>query len=298
MNKKAINWILLLVLSLIWGSSFILMKRGLEVYSSDEVAALRILIAFLFLLPLVFKYVKRSHLKHWKAFLVTGTLGNFIPAFLFTKAETGISSSLAGMLNSLTPLFTLVLGILFFQLKTKRINIIGVMIGFIGAVGLVSVGSSANSTDNFLFAFYIMIATICYAISVNVIKKYLHEVNSIAATIWTMLFIGALAFVYLFGFTHFTVRLTTNIPAVSSLGFISILAIFGTAISVIFYNVLIRRTNSLFSASVNYLIPFVAIAWGALDGETIKAAHLLWIALILLGVYWVNKKITRLNTVV
>lgn len=290
MNTKAVNWIILILLALTWGSSFILMKRGMDVYTSDEVAALRILIAFLFLSPLIFRHVKKPLLKHWKAFLGMGVLGNFIPAFLFTKAETGISSSLTGMLNSLTPLFTLLLGVLLFKTKTRWVNVVGIMIGFIGAVGLLTVGKTVDMDNNLLFGFYVVLATLCYGMSVNIIKVALNEVNSITATVWAMMFIGPLAGIYLFGFTDFTARFSASPIALSSLGYVSILAIFGTALSVIIFNVLIRNTNALFASSVTYLIPVVAMAWGAIDGENVQVLHFLWIGLILLGVYLVNKK--------
>ena len=290
MNTKAINWIILIALALTWGSSFILMKRGMDVYSSEEVAALRIFIAFLFLSPLIFKYVKKPLLKHWKGFLGMGVLGNLIPAFLFTKAETGISSSLTGMLNSLTPLFTLLLGVLLFKSKTKWINVVGILIGFVGAIGLLLVGKSEDMTNNLFFGFYVVLATVCYALSVNIIKKDLNEVNSIAATVWAMMFIGPFAGIYLFGFTDFTTKLSSNPMAYASLGYIVILAVFGTALSVIIFNVLIRNTNALFASSVTYLIPIVALMWGILDGEYVQLLHFVWITIILLGVYLVNKK--------
>lgn len=291
MNSKALNWVILIALALTWGSSFILMKRGLDVFSSDEVAALRIFIAFLFLSPLIFWHVKKSLLKHWKGFVGMGVLGNFIPAFLFTKAETGISSSLTGMLNSLTPLFTLLLGVLLFKTKTKLINVIGILIGFLGAIGLLMVGKSEDMDNNMLFGFYVFLATICYALSVNIIKKELNDVNSITATVWAMMFIGPAAGIYLFAFTDFSTKIVSNPMAYGSLGYVTILAVFGTALSVIIFNMLIRNTNALFASSVTYLIPVVAMCWGIMDGENVQVLHFLWIGLILLGVYLVNKKV-------
>ncbi len=289
MNTKFINWLIFVSLALIWGSSFILMKRGLEVFSNDQVAALRIFIAFLFLSPLIFKHVKKESLKHWKAFFAMGMIGNFIPAFLFTKAETGITHSLTGMLNSLTPMFTLIIGVLLFRAKTGWINAVGITIGFVGALGLLMVGKKDDMDSGFLFVFYVVLATICYGLSVNIIKKHLSEVNSTTATVWAMMFIGPLAGAYLFT-TDFTTRVMINPIALKSLGFISILAIFGTAISVIMFNVLIRNTSALFASSVTYLIPIVAMGWGLFDNEAVLPMHFVWICFILLGVYMVNKK--------
>lgn len=260
------------------------------VYTSSEVGALRIFIAFLVLSPLIFKHVKKEHLKYWPAFLGMGMLGNFMPAFLFTKAETGLSSSLTGMLNSLTPLFTLLLGIVLFKAKTKLINGIGILIGFIGAIGLLVSGKSEDVNNNLSYGLYVVVATICYALSVNIIKKFLNEVPSITATVWAMMLIGPMAGIYLFAGTDFTSHFQTNPQALSSLGYICILAIFGTAISVIIFNVLIRNTNALFASSVTYLIPIVAMGWGIIDGEGVLIQHFLWITVILLGVYLVNKK--------
>jgi drug/metabolite transporter (DMT)-like permease len=289
-NKKVINWCILIALALIWGSSFILMKRGLNVYTSDEVAALRIFIAFLFLSPLIFKHVKKPLLKYWPAFLGMGMLGNFLPAFLFTKAETVISSSLAGMLNSLTPLFTLLLGVLLFKSKTKLVNGIGILIGLVGAIGLLTVGKTEDMDNNLSYGLFVVLATIFYALSVNIIKKFLNEIPSVTATVWALMLIGPPAGIYLFGCTDFTVRLQNDPAALNSLGYVTILAVFGTAISVIIFNVLIRNTNALFASSVTYLIPIVAMGWGLFDNEAVLPMHFIWIALILLGVYLVNKK--------
>lgn len=290
MSTKFINWVILIILALIWGSSFILMKRGLDVYSSDEVAGLRIFISFLFLSPLIYRHVKKELWQHWKSFLGMGVFGNFIPAFLFTKAETGISSSLAGILNSLTPLFTLILGVLIFKAKTRWVNVAGLTLGFVGAVGLMTVGKDVDINSNLVYGSYILLATILYGLSVNIIKSKLGGVNSITATVWAMMFIGPLAGIYVFGFTDFTTRVVTNPIALQSLGYISLLAIFGTALSVIIFNVLIRNTSALFASSVTYLIPIVAMGWGVMDGDSIFPLHFVWIGLILLGVYLVNKK--------
>lgn len=288
-ESKFINLFILIALALTWGSSFILMKRGLVAFSSEQVAALRIFIAFLFVSPLLFIHFKKELLKHWKAFLGMGMFGNFIPAFLFTKAETGISSALTGMLNSLTPLFTVIVGILFYQLKTSWLSILGVIIGFIGAIILLYNGDGAPEGNNILFSLYVVLATVFYALSVNIIKRHLGGINSITATVLAMTFIGPLAGIYLFS-TDFVYRLQTNPEALGSLGYVTILGIFGTALSVMIFNVLIKNTNAVFASSVTYLIPIVAIMWGVVDGEPIQWFHFLGVGVILVGVYLVARK--------
>lgn len=283
------RWGILILLALVWGSSFILMKRGLEVYTSSQVGAMRMFIAFVFLMPFAFAYARREHLKDWKGFLGTGVLGNFIPAFLFTKAETGISSALAGMLNSLTPLFTLVIGVVLFQSKTRVINVVGILMGFAGAIGLLITGRQDDWGTNVSYGTYVIIATLCYGFSVNIIKKWLGPVNSITITVWAFIFVGPPAGIYLFS-TDFLHRLTTIPGAWQSLGYVTILAVFGTALSVILFNILIKRSSALFASSVTYLIPVVAMGWGVVEGEAVLAMHFVWIGLILLGVYLVNRK--------
>jgi len=266
------------------------MKRGMDAFSNDEVAALRIFIAFLGIAPFIYKHYKKEFLKYWLAFLGMGMFGNLLPAFLFTKAETGINSSLTGMLNSLTPLFTLLLGVLIFSLKTKLINVIGILIGFLGAVGLIMLGNDDKTNTNLYYSIYVMIATVFYALSVNIIKKHLGQINAITATVWAMSFIGPVAGIYLFTSTDFITDIKTKELALSSLGYTAILGILGTTISVIIFNVLVKNTSALFASSVTYLIPIVAMIWGILEGEKIQLFHFVCITIILMGVYLVNKK--------
>jgi drug/metabolite transporter (DMT)-like permease len=289
-NTKFWNWLVLLILALIWGSSFILMKRGLEVFSSSQVAALRIFIAFLFILPFSFKYVKRTEGKDWYKFLAIGMCGNFIPAFLFTAAETGISSSLTGMLNALTPFFTLIIGILFFNTKAQGNKIIGLAIGLIGAICLLVPKNLSDLSTNINYGGYVIIATIFYGTSVNLIRKHTGKYHSITTACWAILMVGPFAGIYLL-FTDF--HTTTQNPIFwPSLGYVSLLAIGGTAISVMLFNLLVKNTGTIFSSSVTYLIPIVAVLWGVFDGEQISLQHILSIGVILIGVYLVNRNKT------
>jgi drug/metabolite transporter (DMT)-like permease len=263
------------------------MKRGMAVFSASQVASLRIFIAFLSLTPfLIFHYKHMVGSKAKWLFLV-GLFGNGIPAFLFTRAQLGLSSSVTGMLNSLTPLFTLILAVVAFQAKTRTINIVGVIIGFIGACGLIFFNGSADFSGSIGYAFYVVVATLMYAISVNIIKKYLQEMDSLIIATCAFSFIGPLAGIHLFS-GDFVAVVKSNPKSWVALGYISILAVIGSALSVIIFNRLIKMTNALFASSVTYLIPVIAIFWGVLDGEQILFIHFIWISVILGGVYLVN----------
>lgn len=293
MNEKKsdhvlLHWIIFTALALTWGSSFILMKRGLEVFTSNQVAALRIFIAFLFVLPLGFWYLKKEQFRYWPGYLGSGIFGNLIPAFLFTYAETGITSSLTGMLNSLTPVFTLLISIVYFRSKPQRLQVIGLFIGLAGAIGLMLVSKSEGSNTHLWYSGLVVIATFCYGISVNIIRAKLGNVNAVSATIWVLLFVGPPSGIYLFT-TDFLARME-NPLAWQALGYVAILAIFGTALSVIVYNLLIKQAGILFAASVTYVIPIVAVLWGLFEHEAITLFHLLFIAVILCGVWLVTKK--------
>jgi len=290
-KQSATSWIILIVLSLVWGSSFILMKQGLIAFTSDEVAALRIAIAFIFLLPLLLKHFKSVDLKKdLKGLVLMGVFGNFIPAFLFTKAETEISSSLTGMLNALTPLFTVLLGALVYKTKIKNSQLLGVAVGLVGAVLLLGMNSGSESSKNLNYSLLVVAATFCYAISVNGIKKYLSEVNSVAASVWSFTIIGPMALVYLFSNTDFHSHLMEHPQGASSFGFICILAICGTALSIILFNNLIKAAGAVFAASCTYLIPIVAVGWGILDGESVGMIQFISVAIIIVGVWLINKK--------
>lgn len=288
LDNKVLQWLVLLLLAFIWGSSFILMKKGLEVYSHTIVAALRISIAFLFLLPFAFKQIKKIEKKYWKYLVASGLLGNGVPAFLFTLAQTEISSSLSGMLNSLVPIFALIVGAILFRQRVKKFQLIGVTIGLIGAIGLIVSNGFNLENSNTNYSFLIVLATICYAFSVNIIKIHLKEIKAIAITSLAFLTIGPLAIIYLLN-TDFIEITKTSTDSINALIYIGLLAIFGTAISVILFNLLIKRTTALFASSVTYLIPVFAIMWGVLAGETLTFYHIISISIILIGIYFINK---------
>lgn len=289
MTSKTLSWLILIVLALVWGSSFILMKRGMDAFSSGEVAALRISIAFLFLAPLLIKHYKIDFKKHFKGLFIMGVFGNLIPAFLFTKAETQISSSLAGMLNALTPLFAVLVAFFWLKIRPGGVKIMGVIVGFISASCLMLFDKSEDTFQNVAYSLLIFLATLSYAISVNGIKKYLSDVHSVTATVWAFCITGPPALIYLFGFTDFTSHFCYNELAISSLAYVSILAIVGSALSVILFNVLIKKAGVLFASSCTYLIPVVAVGWGLFAGEHINLPQILSIVAIILSVYLINR---------
>lgn len=287
MEKSLKNYAILILLAVIWGSSFILMKRGLEVYSYTQVAALRLFIAFLSLSPFLVKAVKVVKRKHLLAILAMALFGNGIPAFLFTKAQTQLDSSLVGILNSLVPLFTLLLGVYFFKAKPSKTNIVGIIIGLLGAVFLTSSGMGEEVELN-AYMYLVILATVMYAISINVIKKYLQDLDALSITSIAFLIIGPISAVYLFGTDFLSLAKTES--GVNALLYIVVLAVVGTSMAVVIFNKLINNSSAIFASSVTYLIPIVAIIWGVFDGEKVTFIHLVSVVIILSGVYLVNKK--------
>lgn len=279
-------------LALIWGSSFTLMRRGLIDFSAPQVASIRMFASFLFLFPFVIRHITEIKKEHWKWIFATGLLGNGIPAFLFATAQTQIPGFMAGMLNSLTPVFTLIIGYFIFKTETTISKVMGVLLGLGGATGLILI--SANGTFNNVswYPLLIVLATVMYAGSVSIIKNKLQEVKSILISGFALFIVGPPTGIYLFT-TDFIPILKSNPHAMASLGYVVILALFGTAISIVIFNKLIKVSSALFASSVTYLIPIVAMLWGLLDGEKMVASHLIALAAILGGVYLINKKSTR-----
>jgi len=289
LEKKSWQWALLLFLAFIWGTSFILMKKALVAYSDTQVASFRIFFTFLIFIPVALKRIKEINRENIKSLLIVGVIGNGIPAFMFTKAQTQIDSSLAGILNSLTPLFTLIVGLLFYKSQVKLVNILGLVLGFLGAVGLIfqeSPGHFELKTTG--LAFLIIVATLCYGISVNEIKYRLAEMDALSIASLSFLIIGPFAGINLL-FTDLQSSFS-HPEALHSLIYVLILSIFSSVIAVVLFNVLIKYTTSIFAASVTYIIPVFAVLWGIFDGEGIMASQILWIFVILIGVYLVNKQ--------
>lgn len=289
-NNKLIAWGILILLSLIWGSSFILIKRGLVVFAPGEVGAIRVIAAALFLSPVAFAKLKSLNKSHFKLLFFVGMVGSFLPAFLFAKAQTQIDSAIAGVLNALTPLFVMLIGVIVFNQLLFRNVVIGIIVGLAGTVFLVMAGSQGSISMFNFYALYIVVATLCYGINVNLIKYRIADLKAMTITSISMLLVAPFAAVYLFTLTDFVEKINVDSMAMASLGYIILLGVMGTAIALVLFNHLIKITSPVFSSSVTYLIPIVAIIWGLIDGEVLLIGHYVGMAAIAGGVYLVNKK--------
>ena len=292
LSKKINQIFTLCILGLIWGSSFILMKRGLQSYPPIEITLYRIFIVFLVFAPIGIKDFFKIQKKTGLILLLSAIIGSVIPYFLFIKAQTKIDSSLNGILNSITPLFTLVFGVILFKQKTNLKAISGVLLGLIGASGLIILSNGTNNSlsGDYYYAILPVIGSACYALNINLIKNYLHEIPALKITSWSFIFIGPIAGIILIFYTDFTTHLIYNDVNYLNFLFINILGILGSGFAFWVFNLLIKETSSVFASSVTYLIPIVAIFWGVVDGEIFGILQGLLCLVIFCGIYMIKSK--------
>lgn len=287
-------WGLLVVLASIWGTSFILMKKGLVVFSALELGAARVSVAALLLLPFALRHVGKVERSRIKWLVLSGVVGTLLPAFLFAYAETRLASGLAGVLNALTVVFTLVVGATFFGQKLTGLRVLGITLGLLGTVVLMQLGGSGgNATPsgegNAWYGLYIVLATLGYGVSVNIIKHHFHGMPAVAVTSLLLLFIGGPALAFLLFGTDFLLKLNTVPGAWPAFGYIALLATMSTAVAMVLFNKLIQSSTALFAASNTYLIPIVALGWGVLDGEAFNYWHFLGMIIILISVAIIHR---------
>lgn len=288
MKHREWQFATLMLLGLIWGSSFILMKLGLKSFSAIEVALIRISSSFLFLLPFMLHRYRSIPRDRYKYLLLAGLLGNGIPAFMFAIGLQKIDSSLGGILNATTPLFTLVVGAVFYSLHFKRSGLIGILIGLIGTVYLILSKGRGGGSNDYLYALFPLIGSVCYGFSTNIIKKELKDLSPIVVTGGALTFLGPPALVALLFTGTYSYAFSTP-ETLESLFFVLLLGIFSTSLAVLIFNFLIKETTVLFAASVTYLIPMFAMGWGLIFGESITFHYLVAMLMILSGVYLTNK---------
>ena len=289
-NPRSTSYVLLGLLTLIWGTSFILIKQGLKVFAPDEVGALRVAAASVFIAPIAITRISTIQPgSYWKLF-ASGMMGIFIPSFLFATAQTRMESSVAGMLNTLTPLFTMIIGAFVFRQRVSGFAIAGIIIGLAGTI-LISLSRSGGSIVGFnAFALLPVLACVFYASNLNFVKFSIIDLPAITITSGSLLLIGPLALIYLLAFTPFTEKLTTQEDAWRAFGYVALLGLMSTALATVLFNKLVKISTPLFTSSVTYLIPIVGVMWGVLDGEQLQTGHFIGMAAIIGGVYLANRR--------
>jgi len=289
-TKTDINSLgLFIFLALIWGSSFILIKKALIAFDPFEVAAFRILLSSITFLPFLLHYRKEIDWKKWLPYTIVGLTGSGIPAFMYPIGQMEITSSIAGILNSTTPIFTFVLGIMFFKSQFVLSKFIGILVGLIGTAILILYGHDYSLGGNPWYSLFIIVGTICYGTNINVVKSVFQNTNPLKLSAVSFSLIGPPALLFLLAKDSFS-QLSFEGVAMQSIGAIFILSILGTVISTVLFFRLVQKTSAVFASSVAYIIPIVAILWGFLDGESIGWIHFVGMLLILVGVRLIKRK--------
>ncbi len=289
MDVAKLKWIYLGVLSLIWGSSFILIDQAMNGLSSIQVGAVRVVFTGLFIFSVGLNKIKLIQRGQWKWIFWTAMAGSLFPMFLFAIAQEQLDSSVASMLNSLTPLHTIVFGVLFFGVVVTKRQVLGVFLGLIGALILVFAGADFHPSQNYWYSIFILLATIGYGLNVNIVKRYLNDLNAIAIVAGNFIIIVIPGLIIL-AYTGFFNTVLESEAMQIALGYVVILSLFGSAIAKVIYNRLVQISSPVFASSVTYTMPVVAIFWGLFFGERLSMYQILGGIIILLGVYLVNKK--------
>ncbi|RCL69439.1 MAG: permease [Cryomorphaceae bacterium] len=285
-NKK---WFYLAILSLIWGSSFILIKKGLVGLNSVQLASLRMIFAASVIYIYSYNSIKKIPKKSWKWIVITAYLGTFFPVYLISYGQTEIESGLASIITTVTPINTLIIGIIFFSLTFSIKQLLGLFIGLVGAVLLLYEASETNLNSNIYFSFFIYLTTVGYAASVNLIKKYLTNIPPEAVTAGIFLSISPPAIIVLY-FSDFTDLNFQDPLILKSIFFVLVLGVLGSAIAQTLFNKFVKISSPIFASAVTYTMPVVAIFWALIDGEILSIMQFFATAIILIGVYLVNKR--------
>ena len=290
MNNQYVKWLYLAILSLVWGSSYILIKWGLVALTPLQLGSLRLLITTIALLMVGYRSLRGLSKYHLKWLAITGYVGTFFPAFLFAFAQQFIDSAIAAILNALTPLLTIIFGLLFFRIDILRKQYFGVGIGLLGSIGLVWGGLQTASNINPIYTLLILAASCCYAINIHFIKIHLAQVGVMAITLGNFVFMAPAALVVLICSDFFTPQTLSHPEIYPAIGYITILALAGSAFAKYLFNKFVKITSAVFASSVTYTLPIVALFWGVYDGEVITQFQLLSTAVILVGVYLSHTK--------
>ena len=278
------------ILSLVWGSSYILIKKGLESLTPLQLGSLRLLITTICLLPFGYRSLRDLSRNQWKWLAITAYVGTFFPSFFFAFAQQHIDSAIAAILNALTPLLTVVIGVVFFGVSVLRKQYWGVALGLLGSAGLIWGGIQLNPDFRLGYALLILCASACYATNIHFIKIHLQQVGAMAITLGNFVMMAPLALLILLPSGFFDGKLLTDPKVHTSLVYVAILAILGSAIAKYLFNQFVKFSSAVFASSVTYTLPIVALFWGLADGERISMSQIMATAVILVGVYLSHKK--------
>ena len=286
---KLNKWFYLISLSLIWGSSFILIKKALVGLEADQLGSLRIIFSSIIIILIAWKRLSKITKLEWKWITISAFLGSFFPAFLFAFAEKEIDSAVASIINSIVPLNTVIIGMVLFNIRSTKRQIIGVLIGLAGTYMLIMSGIKLNPDQNYLYSGFVILCSFLYALNVNINKKYLQHLSALTITVghFAIIIIPA---VIVFYFSDFDVNSLKNQETINSVIYVLILAVFGTALAKILFNKLIKISSPVFASSVTYSMLIVSIFWGLVDGEKFSIYQLIATIIIILGVLLTNKK--------
>ncbi|MES2388965.1 MAG: DMT family transporter [Bacteroidota bacterium] len=283
-------WGLMIFLGFIWGSSFILMKKGLHVFPPLEVAMLRMFTAFLCIVAFSWNTLRKFTGRQLLLVSLSGTLSSFMPAILFCLAGVGLDSAVSGGLNAMTPFFTVMVSALIFRSPITWRHGFGLSLGLLGCLVLaLSRYKGSGMPEVNFYALYVLLATLFYGMNINLVKHYLSDIEPAKLAVGAFSAIGIPAGLLLFFSGNFLHTLTTNPEAPYAAGMVIVLGVFGSALSLVLFNRLIQISTTLFAGSSTYLIPVFAIFWGIIDGEHITAIQFAGICTVLAGVMFVTR---------
>lgn len=288
------NFIILLLLSLIWGASFLFIKVAVVTIPPFSVAFGRTALAAVLLYSVLrFRGLKMPGWGPvWGTFLLMGLFNGAVPYTLITWAEIHIDSGLAAILNALMPLFTVLLAHLF--TGDERLNwmkVVGIFLGFLGVVALIGPAALKGLGRHVLAQLAVMAAALCYAIAI-IFGRRLKEITPLVSATGQLF---CAAFLTLPMIVLFDAPWTLS-PSLISLGALSCLSLLGTALAYLLYYYLLPRIGSTNLSLVTYLLPITGVFWGALLlGERLHWSAFLALGLILAGIAGVNNRLPKFS---
>jgi drug/metabolite transporter (DMT)-like permease len=285
------DWLSLLLLILLWGTSFMFTAVSLQSFSPVGIVSLRVLIAAIILT--IFMYAKGWRLPvaplAWGIFLLIGIMGNLLPFLLISIGQKDISSGIAGLLMAFMPLATMILAHYFVVGESlNRFKIFGFVLGISGVV-IVLLPSLVGAHSNFLSGLLILLATFSYAVNTILVRR-LPSYNPLVTGAGVMI-VSSFAIVPLWLWQDLPWQQSHSLKATLSVLW---LGIGPTAFATMLLFAVIRAAGPTFLSYINYVIPIVAYFTGALLlGEAIEWHSLVAMLLIILGIALTRKRVAN-----